>query len=98
METLEKQELFWDVNLAQMDKNAHKPFIVKRILQFGDMDDLCWALTFYGYDAVRNIFLVSADKLDNKSQNFWRFFFHVHNGEECIKKRSTSEQNAFGTR
>ena len=98
METLEKQELFWDVNLAQMDKNAHKPFIVKRILQFGDMDDLCWALTFYGYDAVRNIFLVSADKLDNKSRNFWSFFFHVHNGEECIKKRSTSEQNAFGTR
>ncbi len=98
METLEKQELFWDVNLPRMDKNAHKQFIVKRILQFGDLDDLRWALTSYGYDGIRNIFLFSADQLDNKSRNFWRFYFHVHNGEECIKKQSTSEQNAFGTR
>lgn len=98
METLKKQELFWDVNLAQMDKDAHKQFIVKRILQFGDMDDLRWALTFYGYDAVRDIFLFNADRLDNKSRNFWCLFFHIYDGEECIKKRSTSEQNAFGTR
>ncbi|KUG22960.1 hypothetical protein ASZ90_007245 [hydrocarbon metagenome] len=98
METLEKQELFWDVNLAQLDKNAHKRFIVKRILQFGDLDDLRWALTFYGYDGVRSIFLSSADQFDNKSRNFWRFYFHVHDGEECIKKQSMSEQNAFGKR
>lgn len=98
METLEKQELFWDVNLAQMDENAHKRFIVKRILQFGDMDDLRWALSFYGHDAVRVIFISSADQLDKKSQNYWRLFFHIHDGEECIKKRSTSGQNAFGTR
>jgi len=42
---------------------------------YGDLDDLRWALNFYGYDAVRVIFLLSADQLDNKSRNFWRFFF-----------------------
>jgi len=98
METLEKQELFWDVNLARMDKNAHKQFIVKRILQFGDLDDLRWALTSYGYDAVRDIFLFSSDQLDNKSRNFWRSFFQIHDGEECIKKRSTNKQSMFETR
>jgi len=98
METLEKQELFWDVNLARMDKNAHQQFIVKRILQFGDLDDLRWALTSYGYDAVRNIFLFNDDQLDDKSRNFWRFFFRIREGEECIKKRSTNKQNVFGTR
>ena len=98
METLEKQELFWDVDLARMDKNLHRQFIVKRILRFGDLEDLHWALNSYGYDTVRDIFLFNADQLDNKSRNFWRYFFHVDDGEECIKKQSTSEQNAFGIR
>jgi hypothetical protein len=98
METLEKQELFSDVDLSQIDKNANKQFIVKRILQFGDLEDLHWALMIYGNDAIRDIFLSSADQMDKKSRNFWRLFFQVHDGEECIKKRSTSGQNAFGTR
>ena len=98
METLEKQELFWDVNLAQMDKNVHKQFIIKRVLQFGDVDDLPWALTFYGHDAVRDIFLSNAEQLDEKSRNFWRLFFPISDGEECIKKQSTSGQTRFGRR
>lgn len=98
METLKKQELFWDVNLESLDKSAHKQFIVKRILQFGDMDDLRWALTFYGYDAVRSIFLFSTGQLDKKSRNFWRLYFHIQDGEECIKKQSTNRQGAFGAR
>jgi len=52
METLEKQELFWDVNLSQIDKNANKQFILKRILQFGDLEDLHWALMIYGFMAM----------------------------------------------
>lgn len=84
METLEKQELFWDVNLAQIDKNAHKKFIVKRILQFGDLEDLDWALRFYGIVFMRDTFLSFQDQLDKKSRNFWRLYFDDHRGEKCI--------------
>ena len=34
METLEKQELFWDVNLAQIDKNAHKKYSLAELIGF----------------------------------------------------------------
>lgn len=98
METLEKQELFWDTNLAELDKNTHRHFIVKRILQFGDMDDVHWAMQFYGKDIVRDVFLSSSHLLDKKSRNFWNFFFNIHDGEACIRKPSMSGQNAFGTR
>jgi hypothetical protein len=83
METLEKQELFWDVNLAQIDKNAHKKFIVKRILQFGDLEDLDWALRFYGIVFMRDTFLSSQDQLDKKSRTFWHLYFDDHRGEKC---------------
>jgi len=83
METLEKQELFWDVNLAQIDRNAHKKFIVKRILQFGDLEDLHWALRYYGTDFMRDTFISSQNQLDKKSRNFWRLYLDNPRGEKC---------------
>jgi hypothetical protein len=69
-----KKYLFWDVSKIDPYKNAE--FIIQRILQFGDIDDLRWALNFYGEEKIKEIFLKVKRKLDKKSLNFWKLYFN----------------------
>jgi len=71
METLKKQSLFWDVDLESLDPQKHKKFIVKRILERGDLEDFLWAKVFYGLETIRQVFQKYADRLDAKSRVFW---------------------------
>jgi hypothetical protein len=94
MKTIQKQGLFWDVNLGELDEKKHSDFIIQRILERGDLDDLQWAMVMYGDEVVRNIFLKNFMKVDSKSQNFWCLFFNI-NKLECIQNQSTKKQSLF---
>lgn len=94
METLKNQSLFWDVNLAELDEKKHQNFIMQRILEKGNEEDLSWALTVYGGNSLKEIFLKKNDKLDLKSRNFWSFYFNVDK-EKCIRNQSTKKPAWF---
>jgi len=97
MKTLEKQSLFWDVDIEKIDPDAHKFFIARRIFEKGDLDDLRWAVDFYGRKSLRDIFLKEADKIDVKSGNFWCLYFNIDK-KECTRKQSTKKHIAFWRR
>ena len=42
METLRKKSLFWDIDPVSLSPESHWFFIIERILEFGDIDDLKW--------------------------------------------------------
>ncbi|MBM4137534.1 MAG: hypothetical protein FJ241_11995 [Nitrospira sp.] len=42
METLHKKSLFWDVDNNKLSRENDWFFIIERILEFGDIDDLVW--------------------------------------------------------
>jgi len=42
METLYKKSLFWDVDTGKLSPGKDWFFIIERILEFGDIDDLLW--------------------------------------------------------
>jgi hypothetical protein len=42
METLRKKSLFWDIDAGSLSPEVHWFFIIERILEFGDIDDLRW--------------------------------------------------------
>lgn len=42
METLQKKSLFWDIEPVSLSAESHWFFIIERILEFGDIDDLRW--------------------------------------------------------
>ena len=95
METLKKQSLFWDVDLGQLNPQLHKTFIIKRVLQVGDIDDLSWAIRFYGKEFLRDIFCKSFDQFDVKSQNYWQLYFNLLDQSLCIPKQSMRRQSVF---
>ncbi len=76
-ELVKKRYLFWDVSKIDPYKNVD--FIILRILQFGDIDDFKWALSFYGQEKIKKVFMKIGKKLDKKSLNFWKLYFKNKN-------------------
>lgn len=91
--TLTKQDLFWDVELATLDIQAHARFIIERILRFGDDDDVRWMQTTYT-DAVICEALAASRSLDPKSRLFWSFIYN----QPCSNRPSERIQSAFSQR
>ena len=97
METLRKVSLFWDIDQNSLDPDKHGIFIVKRILEKGDVDDIEWAIQIYGKEFMQDIFQKNMAKLDSKSNNFWCFYFNL-NASQCIQKQLTKKQSPFWQR
>lgn len=70
MRTLEKVALFWDVDRQTLDEERHADFIIKRVLNFGDLEDARWALGRYGSERIARVVSTARD-LDPKSRSFW---------------------------
>lgn len=96
METLKKQELFWDFDVDVLDAKAHKHFIIERILARGDLDDVQWAMRCYGAEELKRVVL-SNHSLDKKSQAFWCLYFNI-NPTACTRNQSMKLPSAFSQR
>ena len=94
MRTIQKQGLFWDVNLQELDEKKHSVFVIQRILEKGDLDDWQWAMDYYGQDLVKNVFEKNSAKMDQKSQNFWCLYFNIDKSQ-CIQNPSMPRQGLF---
>jgi hypothetical protein len=94
METLKKKTLFWDV--SSLDPDANKRFIIDRILQLGNLDDLKWAFGYYGKDELKRT-LIKSRSIDAKSLSFWCQYFKIDKNQ-CLKMQSTKKQGAFSQR
>lgn len=86
MKTLEKQALFWDVDLKKIDPQKNAKFIIRRVLSFGGVDDFRWLVEFYGKEKIKEAFM-NGRRLDPKSQNFWCLYFDIDKSK-CSQKRS----------
>jgi len=54
VETLKKQSLFWDVDREKLSSDKDWFFIIERILEFGDIDDLFWMKQTFPQDKIED--------------------------------------------
>lgn len=54
METLRKKSLFWDTDTDSISIERHWFFIIERILEFGDIDDLKWMKEHFSLEQIRH--------------------------------------------
>lgn len=47
--------LFWDADYAQIDLELHAPYIVQRVLEYGQYEDWQLIQTFYGLETITTI-------------------------------------------
>ena len=47
--------IFWDVDRKQIDLSLHAPYVVQRVLEYGQIGDWKLLLAYYGLDEIVSI-------------------------------------------
>ncbi len=92
---LQKKSLFWDIDTSRLDLNENGNFVIKRILNFGDIEDFQWAKKYYGEEQIKQT--VKQGVLDTKSQYFWQQYFNL-TASECTPNPLKKIQSLFWRR
>jgi hypothetical protein len=71
MDTLQKPYLFWDVDVETLDLKKHAFYIIERVLDFGDDEDIRWLFSCYPKEIIKESILRSRSALHAKSKALW---------------------------
>jgi hypothetical protein len=63
-------QYFWDVEPAKMSLSRDAEFIVKRILEHGQTQDVKWVIKKYGLEMIKQVLLKYRD-FSRKTGLFW---------------------------
>ena len=79
------QRLFWDVNKEDVDIKTHRAYIIRRILDYGNIEDVKWVLKIYSQKEIVEVVKKSRG-LSRKSAYFWSTYFNIPKEEvACLK-------------
>lgn len=79
------KELFWDYKWNSILKNLTSPFVIARVLEIGNKEQVKILISYIGKKRIEK-FLKTYDKLLSKqSRNFWRLCYGIRE-KETIKK------------
>jgi len=80
------KRLFWDVNKDDVDVRRHRPYVIRRIMDYGDVEDVKWMLKIYSTDEIIEV-VKKSHGLSRKSAYFWSTYFNIPKEEiECLKR------------
>ncbi len=65
-----RQSLFWDTDPKNIDVKKHSRYIIDRILELGDANDIKWMFKTYKLSLIKQV-LSRVRGLSSKSANFW---------------------------
>ncbi|MEQ9823895.1 MAG: hypothetical protein ABQ298_05885 [Puniceicoccaceae bacterium] len=68
--------LLWDVDPASLDADQHAAFLIRRIMDRGDSEEVRQAWSYYGAQRVRDA-LVQAPALNRKTLSFFANQFQI---------------------
>lgn len=61
---------FWDVEIAQIDLQKNRDYLIERILELGDSAAVKWLFSTYPLTDIKGS-LAQSRVLSKKSRNFW---------------------------
>ena len=87
--------LFWDCRLETLDSDAHAPLVLERVLEYGSLTSVRWALDTYGPDRIREFLRTRGVRtLSRKTLSFWKVLLDLE-GEPCFKESSLRRSRPF---
>lgn len=87
--------LFWDVDLATLDFENHKTFIVERVLNMGDAVALKWLWQKYGPGVIYDTVTTSRN-LTLKTARCWQNYFNLKEEQmRCFSTFSASLDSIY---
>ncbi len=69
------KEFFWDVDFQTINLKEHRTYILKRILDIGDLRSIKWILKRFKLEEIKLI--VEKHRISPLSANYWALIFNV---------------------
>ncbi|MBI3442150.1 MAG: hypothetical protein HY007_00035 [Candidatus Sungbacteria bacterium] len=89
---------FWDTDPKKLDVKKNEPYIVERILEYGDQDAAQWMMRTYGRETVIKV-LRQSRALSVKSASFWSFLLRIPKSSiVCLSKQFRMRSRAIWSR
>lgn len=89
------RHLFWDCRAETLDPHAHAQLVLERILEYGSLPAVRWALQAYGPARIREFLQHRGVRtLSRKTLSFWTLLLGLE-GEACFERSSLSRSRAF---
>lgn len=80
-----RPSLFWDTDPKNIDVKKNAQYIIERILNFGDENDIKWMFKNYKLSLIKHVLSSSRD-ISYKGVNFWAHILKVpKNKILCLK-------------
>jgi len=70
-----RQSLFWDTDSKRIDIQKNAPYIIERMLNFGNEKDIAWMWKTYDKNSIKKVFHQSRSLLSN-TKNLWVHIFN----------------------
>jgi uncharacterized protein DUF6922 len=87
--------LFWDCRPESIDSDAHAPLVLERVLEYGSLASVRWALDMYGSDRIRQFLRTrGARTLSRKTLSFWTVLLDLED-EACFEASSLRRSRPF---
>lgn len=65
-----RQSLFWDTDPKNIDVKKHARYIIERILDFGDDEEVRWLWNFYDKNLLRKS-IIKSRSLRPETKKLW---------------------------
>lgn len=85
---------FWDTKLNDINLKTHSPFVIERILEWGDKKSIHWLLDTYGPRDIKST-VIKSRNISPKTANFWRNKFDIKEPILCLSKQFQKQQKMF---
>ncbi|HAY89078.1 MAG TPA: hypothetical protein DCY51_06540 [Bacteroidetes bacterium] len=86
------KELFWDLDIENLDFQLHKSQIIPRVFMKGKIDDILQVLRYYDKNEVKNV-LLNTRYLDKKTLALAAVYFSTDKEEfRCYKLSQSTPQ------
>jgi hypothetical protein len=63
--------IFWDSDVSAIDIDQYKIYIIERILELGDVQEVKWMFARYSKDTIKEVLYTCSD-ITTKSYQFWQ--------------------------
>ena len=82
--------IFWDVEVSELEWDAHKAFILERVMSYGNLPDWGIVKRIYGFKQLKEIAL-NLRNLDDFSLAFLSTIFQIEKSNfRCYKLKQSS--------
>ncbi len=92
---IEFHHLFWDCQPERLDPEAQAPFVLERILEYGSLASVRWALDVYGVGRITEFLMGRGRRtLSRKTLAFWTLVLRL-DAEPCFERSSLARSRPF---